>query len=304
LTSKDRSTSVALWRIQTEGGPRFARGPLDSGPRELLDATLSLDGLLGPAGPSLAELAELPSPGPVPVGARLLAPLDRQPVWAAGVTFKRSREARKLESETGDFYDLVYDAERPELFLKALPGEVRGPEDAVGIRNDSSWDVPEPELGVVADHAGAAVAFLLGNDVSSRSIEGDNPLYLPQAKVYDGSCALGPCIVPLGEAPRFETIEVILEITRAGIQVFADRVLLADMRRTVSELLGWLFHAKRFDAGAILLTGTSIVPGPAFTLAAGDVIEISASGLGMLRNTVEVVGAERRVVSSPSAVDV
>lgn len=282
---------MALWRIQYGDGPRFARGPFDGGPRELLDPSISLAALLSRAGPSLADLEDLPVDGAVTEDARLLAPLDVQPVWAAGVTFERSREARKQESGTADSYDRVYDAERPELFLKALPDGVRGPDAAVGIRFDSSWDVPEPELGVVADHAGRAVGFVLGNDVCSRSIEGNNPLYLPQAKFYDGSCALGPCIVPIAEAPAFETIEVTLDIGRDGAAVFADRVRLSEMRRTVPELLGWLFQAQRFDAGAILLTGTSIVPGPEFTLEAGDVVVISATGLGSLRNTVEVVGA-------------
>jgi 2-dehydro-3-deoxy-D-arabinonate dehydratase len=282
---------MALWRIQYDDGPRFARGPFDAGPRELLDPSISLAALLSRAGPSLADLEDLPVHGAVAEGARLLAPLDVQPVWAAGVTFERSREARKQESGTADSYDRVYDAERPELFLKAFPDGVRGPDAAIGIRVDSSWDVPEPELGVVADHAGRAVGFVLGNDVCSRSIEGNNPLYLPQAKFYDGSCALGPCIVPVAEAPAFETIEVTLDIGRDGAPVFADRVRLSDMRRTVPELLRWLFQAQRFDSGAILLTGTSIVPGPEFTLEAGDVVVISATGLGSLRNTVEVVGA-------------
>ena len=284
---------MALWRIDDDGSSRLARGALDHGPSELLDPSLSLGMLLGSDGPSLAELDRLPADGPVPTGARILAPLDMQPVWAAGVTFQRSREARKEESGTADFYDLVYDAERPELFLKALPASVRGPDSTIGIRIDSTWDVPEPELGVVADHSGAPVGFVLGNDVSSRSIEGANPLYLPQAKVYDGSCALGPCIVPLHEAPRVEAIEVTLQISRNGDRVVEDRVRVADMRRTVPELLEWLFRAQRFPAGAILLTGTSIVPAREFTLEAGDVVVISATGLGSLRNTVEVVGLDR-----------
>ena len=192
---------VAIWRLLVEGRPRLARGPAADGPAELLDAGATIDGVLGGDPGALAALLDAPAGDPVPDGAQLLAPVGTQPVWAAGVTFLRSRDARLEESRGLDAYDKVYLAERPELFLKALPGTARGPGQPIGVRADSDWDVPEPELALVADRRGQIVAYTIGNDVSSRSIEGENPLYLPQAKLYAGSCALGPCLVPVGEAP-------------------------------------------------------------------------------------------------------
>src|SRR3954468_5892446 len=180
---------MALWRVQTAEGDRLARGPVDGGPVELLEGTL--DGLLA-AGSLDAAVA-----GPVPAGSVVLAPVAGQEVWAAGVTYAVSRTARNEESGGHDFYDRVYDAERPELFFKAAPGRVRGPGGLIGVRRDSGGDVPEPELALVVSAAGKIVGYTIGNDVSSRSIEGENPLYLPQAKVYRGSCALGPAIVPV-----------------------------------------------------------------------------------------------------------
>src|SRR3954447_16959200 len=199
---------MALWRVQTAQGPRLARGPVDSGPVELVSG--SLDALLA------AGSLDVPAEGPVPAGSVVLAPVEGQEVWAAGVTYQASRSARNEESGGHDFYDLVYDAERPELFFKAAPGRVRGPGAPIGVRADSGWDVPEPELALVLSAAGEIVGYTIGNDVSSRSIEGENPLYLPQAKVYRGSCALGPCIVPVAEAPPADGMEISLTIAREG----------------------------------------------------------------------------------------
>ncbi|MFI5080073.1 MAG: fumarylacetoacetate hydrolase, partial [Streptosporangiales bacterium] len=182
---------MALWQVLADGERRLARGPAGQGPQELLPASLTINGLLGGAPGGLAAALAGPAAGPVPAGARVVAPVAGQEVWAAGVTYTRSLDARVAESGTPDPYQRVYVAERPELFFKAAPGRVRGPGEPVGIRADSGWDVPEPELAVVADSGGRIVGFVNGNDMSSRSIEGENPLYLPQAKIYTGSCALG-----------------------------------------------------------------------------------------------------------------
>jgi 2-dehydro-3-deoxy-D-arabinonate dehydratase len=286
---------VALWRVEVDGRPRLARGPADAPrPGELLDAGATVDGLLGGAPDALAALLEGPAAGPVPEGARLLAPVGRQPVWAAGVTFLRSRDARLEESAGLDAYDKVYLAERPELFLKALPGAARGPGEPIGVRADSSWDVPEPELAVVADRRGRIVAYSIGNDVSSRSIEGENPLYLPQAKIYRGSCALGPCLVPVAEAPAPAGMEISLAIRRGGAELFRDACSVGDMKRTLPELVDWLWRGQELPLGAVLLSGTSIVPPPELTLRPGDEVAIAISGLGELRNPVELVDTAPR----------
>jgi 2-dehydro-3-deoxy-D-arabinonate dehydratase len=271
---------MALWRIQTAGGERVARGPVEGGPVELLEGTL--DGLL--AGGSL----DAPATGPVPAGSVVLAPVAGQEVWAAGVTYAVSRTARNEESGGHDFYNQVYDAERPELFFKAAPGRVRGPGGAVGVREDSGWDVPEPELALVISGDGQILGYTIGNDVSSRSIEGENPLYLPQAKVYRGSCALGPCIVPVAEAPAPEDMEITLRIVRDEEQIFEGSTQVALLKRTPEELVRWLFKSQDFPAGAVLLTGTSVIPAPEFTLKAGDTVRILITGLGELVNTVEM----------------
>src|SRR5689334_19909906 len=271
---------MALWRVQTADGPRLARGPVEGGPVELLEGTL--DGLL--AGGSLDAAAD----GPVPAGSVVLAPAAGQEVWAAGVTYAVSRTARNEESGGHDFYNLVYDAERPELFFKAAPGRVRGPGGAIGVREDSGWDVPEPELALVIGADGEILGYTIGNDVSSRSIEGENPLYLPQAKVYRGSCALGPCIVPVADAVAPEEMEITLRIVRGEEQVFQGSTQVALLRRKPEELVDWLFRAQDFPAGVVLLTGTSVIPAPEFTLRPGDVVRISISGLGELVNTVEL----------------
>jgi 2-dehydro-3-deoxy-D-arabinonate dehydratase len=280
---------VAIWQLLVEGRPRLARGPATDGPAELLDGGASIDGVLGGDPGALAALADAPAAGPVPGGAPLLAPVGAQPVWAAGVTFRRSRDARLEESRGLDAYDKVYLADRPELFLKALPGTARGPGQPIGVRADSHWDVPEPELAVVADRRGEIVAYTIGDDVSSRSIEGENPLYLPQAKLYRGSCALGPCLVPSAEAPDPADMEITLSIARDGAELFADRCAVADMKRRPAELVDWLWRGQDLPLGAILLTGTSIVPPPELTLRPGDAVTITITGLGRLTNQVELV---------------
>jgi 2-dehydro-3-deoxy-D-arabinonate dehydratase len=287
---------VALWRLLVDGRPRLARGPAAGGPAELLEDGASIDGALGGDPGALEALLEGPADGPVPEGPRLLAPVGSQPVWAAGVTFLRSRDARLEESSGLDAYDKVYLAERPELFLKALPGTARGPGEAIGVRADSDWDVPEPELAVVTDRRGQVVAYTIGDDVSSRSIEGENPLYLPQAKLYRGSCALGPCLVPVAEAPDPAGMEIALTIRRGGAELYHDTCSVADMKRSLPELVDWLGRGQDLPLGAFLLTGTSIVPPPELSLRPGDQVTISITGLGELTNPVERVDTSPRVL--------
>jgi 2-dehydro-3-deoxy-D-arabinonate dehydratase len=217
-----------------------------------------------------------------------LAPCVGQEVWAAGVTYYRSRSARIAESRDaggGDFYDRVYAAERPELFFKATGRRVVGPGKAVRIRSDAKWSVPEPELTLFIDPTGAIAGYTIGNDMSSRDIEGENPLYLPQAKVYDGSCALGPCVLLAKEPPSKETA-IHLEIERNGGTVFAGSTTLAELKREPKELAGFLFRDNSFPQGVFLMTGTGIVPGDDFTLSSGDRVRIAIDGIGMLENHV------------------
>ena len=281
---------MALWQLLADGERRLARGPASAGPQELLAASLTVDALLsGPPG-ALATALRGPAAGPVPAGARIVAPIGGQEVWAAGVTYTRSLDARVLETGTPDPYERVYRAERPELFFKATPGRVRGPGEPVGIRGDSGWDVPEPELAVVADRNGHIAGYLNGNDMSSRSIEGENPLYLPQAKIYTGSCAIGPCLATPDEVPALRSLLISLRVVRDGAEMISDTVKVADLHRRPDDLVGWLFRALDFPVGVVLLTGTAIVPPPDFTLRAGDEVVIATTGLGELRNAVEVIG--------------
>jgi 2-dehydro-3-deoxy-D-arabinonate dehydratase len=227
-------------------------------------------------------------PGSVPASRAWDPPLGSQEVWAAGVTYYRSRTARMEESERsgGDrFYDLVYEAERPELFFKATARRVRGHLAEIRVRADSTWDVPEPELALAVSSRGEVFGYSVGNDVSSRSIEGENPLYLPQAKVYTGSCALGPALVVPG-APLPDTTTIELRIERGGAEVFQGATALDQMKRTPDELAEWLFRENDFPDGAYLLTGTGIVPGDGFTLRRGDVVRVRIGGVGELANPV------------------
>ena len=216
----------------------------------------------------------------------LVAPLDVQEVWASGVTYLRSKVARMEESSgEGDFYDLVYEAQRPELFFKSMPQRVVGNRAPVRIRRDSVWNVPEPELVLVLSAGGTIVGFTIGNDMSSRSIEGENPLYLPQAKVYDGACSLGPWIL-LNDG--HETARVIqMTITRSGSTVFDGTTSTSEIRRSLTELSTYLFRELTFSTGVFLFTGTGIVPPDDFTLHPGDHVSITIEGIGTLENPVE-----------------
>lgn len=220
----------------------------------------------------------------------LLPPVDQQEVWAAGVTYFRSKTARMEESDfSATAYDRVYDAARPEIFFKSLPEKVVGSETAVGIRRDATWNVPEPELALFLNSRGNIVGYSIGNDMSSRDIEGENLLYLPQAKVYDKSCALGPWIVlgPTEEEAR--QWEIGIDIRRSGNSVFSGSTTIDQIKRRLDELAEYLCRSQTFPQGAILLTGTGVVPNDDFTLQPADEIEISISGIGTLTNHVEIV---------------
>ena len=276
---------VALYRIDVPGeGVRVARGDVD-GPEELVP----LEDLGGLNGRSLRGALDGPDDGPVPPNARTLAPISPiQEVWAAGVTYQRSREARVEETANATPYDLVYEADRPELFFKAQGWRVRGPLDPIGIRADSGWDVPEPELALILDPDLRVFAYAVGNDVSSRAIEGENPLYLPQAKTYDGACALGPSLVAADAvSPPFD---VLLEIVRDGSNVFSGATSTEHIRRSFEDLAMYLGRALSQPNGAVLLTGTGIVPDPSVSLRAGDLVRIEIDRIGVLENRVEVVG--------------
>lgn len=218
----------------------------------------------------------------------ILAPIGTQEIWASGVTYFRSKEARMEESEKaggGSFYDRVYDADRPELFFKSLAWRAVGNGGQVRIRRDSEWNVPEPELTLFATSSGKLVGYTIGNDMSSRSIEGENPLYLPQAKSYSGATAIGPCLyVPQQPIPDDTAIRI--AIFRDGEVVFEDEVAVSQMKRKPDELLHYLFRELSFPAGVYLMTGTGIIPHSEFTLHSGDVIQITIEHIGVLTNTV------------------
>ena len=221
---------------------------------------------------------------------RLLPPVERQEVWAVGVTYLRSKKARMEESDfSATAYDRVYEAPRPELFFKALPDKVVGQGDNVGIRKDARWNVPEPELAFVINSRGRIAGYTIGNDMSSRDIEGENLLYLPQAKIYDRSCALGPFVcVGIDEAAVRQWM-IRLWIERDRKTVFEGETSVANIKRSFGELVEYLFRSQTFPHGAVLLTGTGIVPADSFTLAPGDSIRIQISGIGTLENRVVTV---------------
>jgi 2-dehydro-3-deoxy-D-arabinonate dehydratase len=219
----------------------------------------------------------------------LQAPIQNQEVWASGVTYLRSKVGRQEESKNSggaDFYARVYEAERPELFFKATPGRVVAPGGKVRIRKDSTWDVPEPELTLCISSSGKIIGYTIGNDMSSRSIEGENPLYLPQAKTYDGCAALGPCIFVTNE-PLPSTTNIQLEIRRTGKVVFEGNINISQIKRTFQELAGFLYRECSFPHGSFLMTGTGIVPGSDFTLQKGDEVSITIESIGTLVNTVD-----------------
>ncbi|HZR16308.1 MAG TPA: fumarylacetoacetate hydrolase family protein [Verrucomicrobiae bacterium] len=253
---------------------------------ERLDALLESDD----SAATLKQLAGAKLPRLTLTAVQLLAPIDHQEVWAAGVTYLRSKKARMDESEfSATAYDRVYEAERPELFFKSLPEKVIAPGAPVGIRRDAKWSVPEPELALVLNSRGKVAGYTIGNDMSSRDIEGENLLYLPQAKIYQGSCALGPFIT-IGESETAaREWKIRLTILRAGQSVFAGETSVGQIKRSFDELAGFLFRSQTFTSGAILLTGTGVVPPDTFTLQANDLVEIEISGIGLLRNPVMIV---------------
>ena len=271
-----------LTRHETAGGPRWA---LDGG---FLPPSFTLDVLLQlPKAATTGFLRGFPKGTPTN-GAPLLAPVEpTSEVWAAGVTYLRSRDAREEESAVKDVYTRVYEAKRPELFFKAPGWRVAGHDRPIRVRHDSAWNVPEPELAVVINPAGEIVGHTVCNDVSSRDIEGDNPLYLPQAKVYNGSCAVGPGI-HVGNTERLRDLTIALEITRAGRIAFTGETRTSQIKRSLDELAGFLFMELDFPKGALLSTGTGIVPGQDFSLTHGDVVAITIGGVdGITTMTLE-----------------
>jgi 2-dehydro-3-deoxy-D-arabinonate dehydratase len=280
---------MQLARIQTATGPAVARIQKDS--VEVLDlrsvglATLSQ--LL--SHDKLSSLArDLPVSATVPYSqVAWLPPIDDQEVWAAGVTYKRSQTARMEESEAAaSCYDRVYTAARPEIFFKATPNRCSGHNGPLRIRSDASWNVPEPELALVLSPRGRIVGYTIGNDMSSRDIEGDNPLYLPQAKVYNQCCGLGPWITLAEHMPSRSSIGIQLAIVRNGATVFSGETSVSQMARQFEDLVEWLIRDNDLVHGAFLLTGTGVVPDSSFTLAKQDIVHISIDGIGTLTNTI------------------
>lgn len=265
--------SIEALYLETEAGWALL-------PESSIDAIFAADSpsdLLSTAKPLTEKLAFQP-----------LAPLESQEVWATGVTYLRSRNARMEESrEAGgaDCYDRVYEAERPELFFKAPAYRVVDPNGEVRIRRDSHWSVPEPELTLALNSQGRIIGYTIGNDMSSRDIEGENPLYLPQAKVYDGSCSIGPCIV-LTEQPLDPATEILLRVFRNDQTILDAGTAISQIKRSFDELAGYLFRETSFKTGCFLMTGTGIVPPNDFSLQPGDRIEIEITGIGILSNTV------------------
>jgi 2-dehydro-3-deoxy-D-arabinonate dehydratase len=282
----DREPHPLLVRLLVGSTERWAVRTVDG------DTTLDvgLDDLLRRPVEEARRIVEAAPPPAQHIG-ELLAPVQHQEVWAAGVTYEQSRDGRMEESTEASIYDRVYTAERPEVFLKATGPRVVGDGDAVGVRADSPWNAPEPELGLVINARGELFGYVIGNDVSSRTIEGENPLYLPQAKVYERACALGPGIVPVWAVePPFE---IRLQVLRGDEIAFEGVTSTERITRSFEDLIGWLTAALDFPVGAVLLTGTGIVPDESFTLSPGDVVSIEVPGLGVLTNPVIAVGRDR-----------
>ncbi len=285
---------MKLCRFQTASGPvRVGLVDEDSAVLDLTPAGITeLEPLLESDDP-VARLGGLAT-GTLPrrglADVRLCAPVERQEVWAAGVTYLRSKTARMEESDfSASAYDRVYAAPRPELFFKSLPEKVVSSGEAVGIRRDARWNVPEPELALVLNSRGRLVGYTAGNDMSSRDIEGENLLYLPQAKIYDRSCALGPWITLGTPEPAAREWQIRLVIRRNGAEVFTGETAVGNIKRRFDELAAFLFRSQVFPHGAVLLTGTGIVPPESFTLQPNDHVEIAISGIGVLRNPVITV---------------
>jgi len=270
---------MQISRLQTENGPRWA---VD---RYFLRLNFSLGSLLAlPARqqPNYIETQVTTEP----VYGTLLAPIEpHQEIWASGVTYLRSREAREAESATGDIYQRVYSANRPELFFKANGWRVVGPDATIRVRRDSRWNVPEPELTLVINAYGEVCGYTSGNDVSSRDIEGENPLYLPQAKVYNGACSLGPVIQWIDDPQVLNTLAIRLEILRSGSTLFIGETSTSLMRRSFTELASYLFRELDFPQGVFLLTGTGIVPPEEYSLQPGDSVRIGVGDLQLCNIT-------------------
>jgi 2-dehydro-3-deoxy-D-arabinonate dehydratase len=266
----------ARWAVRTQVGDAPMRVGLDDLLRLSLDEARAVIESAGAA---------------ADFGGTLLPPVDSQEVWGTGVTYERSRAGRIAESTEGGIYDRVYVARRPEVFFKATAQRVVGPGQPVGVRADSPWNAPEPELGLVLNPAGEIFGYVVGDDVSSRSIEGENPLYLTQAKVYDRSCALGPGIVPAWAAPA-PPFDIALRVQRGDSVAFEESTSTASITRRFEDLAAWLMAALTFPVGAVLLTGTGIVPNESFSLRAGDVVTIDIPGIGTLTNPVVLVGRD------------
>jgi 2-dehydro-3-deoxy-D-arabinonate dehydratase len=273
-----RDSSIRLALSRADGA--FDLGPAPTGQLTALlesaDPVAELHSLAGPAAARL-DLAQL----------ELLPPIEHHEVWAAGVTYLRSKSARMDESDfSATAYDRVYEAQRPELFFKALPQKVVGPGEPVGIRHDAHWSVPEPELALVLNSRGQLVGYTIGNDMSSRDIEGANLLYLPQAKTYSRSCALGPCLVLGSTETEARAWTIVIEIMRQQAPAFTGQTTVGQIKRSFLELSEFLFRCQSFSYGAVLLTGTGIVPPNDFSLVQGDRVRITISGIGTLENPV------------------
>ncbi len=280
-------------RFEDKSGAIHVAAVADGG--TIVDLTptgISLASLIESSDP-IGELNRLLSPNLPRLSlsdVRLRAPVERQEVWAAGVTYSRSKKARMEESAfSASAYDRVYEAERPELFFKSLPDKVAGPGEPVGIRKDAKWSVPEPELALVLNSRGRLVGYTAGNDMSSRDIEGANLLYLPQAKIYRQSCALGPWIRLDASEETARQWEIRLQISRDNRAVFSGQTSVGRIKRSFDELAAFLFRSQVFPFGAVLLTGTGVVPPDTFSLQEEDVVEIEITGIGLLRNQVIVV---------------
>lgn len=270
---------MILTRIQTTTGPRWA---VD---QRLLPENFRLSDLLALPVEQHREYLQTRAGSETADGA-LLAPIEpTQEVWASGVTYLRSREAREAESSSGDIYQRVYVAERPELFFKACGWRVVNPGEPVHVRRDSRWNVPEPELTLVLNCAGEICGYTAGNDVSSRDIEGENPLYLPQAKVYNGACALGPSIRLLESPDELRDVPILLEINREGTLLYRGETNTSLMKRSFEELASYLFRELDFPEGAFLLTGTGIVPPEEYSLLPGDEVRITVGDIALMNPT-------------------
>jgi len=263
-----------LTRHRTDGGPRWALNG------HYLSEDTSLSSLLHEPVETMLSKLDSQRSGPAADGD-LLAPIDDgQEVWAAGVTYLRSREARVEESQSKDLYQKVYEAERVEVFFKANGWRVMGHGQALRIRRDSQWNVPEPELTLAINRAGEIVGYTAGNDMSSRDIEGENPLYLPQAKIYDGSCGLGPGLL-LADPQVMQNLPIYMSIWRKGAAVFQGETSSAQLKRSLGEIAGWLIRELSVPHGVLLMTGTGIVPPDDFTLAVGDAVRIEVGELSL-----------------------